>query len=78
MAFFLFPKSIIIFDYSLKELQNFFVQPFPQKKYVCFLCDQFVVIEYPQGICSPIFVVEEFAGLFSVPSVFLIKDSILA
>ena len=29
-----------------------------------------VDIEYPQGICSPIFVVEEFSGLFTHPSVF--------
>ena len=28
-----------------------------------------VDIEYPQGICSPIFVVEEFSGLVTPPSV---------
>ena len=34
---------------------------------------QIVDIEYPQGICSSIFVVEEFSGLFANPSIFLIK-----
>ena len=28
-----------------------------------------VDIEYPQGICSPIFVVEDFYGLFAHPSI---------
>ena len=40
--------------------------------------DQIVDIEYPQGICSPIYVVEKFSGLFAHPSTFLIKDSITA
>ena len=31
---------------------------------------QIVGIEYPQGICSPIFVAEEFSGLFGHPSTF--------
>ena len=31
---------------------------------------QFVDIEYPQGICSLIFFVEEFSGLFAHPSIF--------
>ena len=26
--------------------------------------------EYPQGTCSPIFVVEDFSGLFAHPSAF--------
>ena len=34
-----------------------------------------VDIEYAQGICLPIFVAEEFSGLFAHPSIFLIKDS---
>ena len=29
-----------------------------------------VDIEYPQGICLPIFVVEDFSGLFTHPSFF--------
>ena len=31
---------------------------------------QIVDIEYPEGICSPSFVVEEFSGLFAHPSIF--------
>ena len=34
-----------------------------------------VDIEYPQGICSPIFVVHDFSGLFLHPCTFLIKVS---
>ena len=37
-----------------------------------------VDIEYPQGICSRIFVVGEFSGLFAHQSIFLIKDSMSA
>ena len=33
-----------------------------------------VYIEYPQGICSPIFIIEDFSELFAHPSIFLIKD----
>ena len=32
-------------------------------------------IEYPQGMCSTIFVVDNFSGLFSHAYIFLIKDS---
>ena len=39
---------------------------------------QIIEMKYPQGICSPIFVVEEFSGLFTHPSIFLIKDSMSA
>ena len=36
-------------------------------------------IEYPQWICSPIFVIEDFSGLFAQPSIFFfIRDSISA
>ena len=31
--------------------------------------------EYPQGIYSPIFVVEEFSGIFAHSSIFFIKSS---
>ena len=47
-------------------------------KYACFLHDQtpqILDIESPQGICSPIFDVEKFSGLFSHSSIFLIKYS---
>ena len=39
---------------------------------------QIVDNEYPQGICSPIFIVEEFSGLIEHLSTFLIKDSMSA
>ena len=39
---------------------------------------QIADIEYPQGICSPIFFVEEFSGLFAHLSIFLINDSMSA
>ena len=39
---------------------------------------QIVEIEYPQRICSPFFVVEDFSGLFAHKSIFLIKDSVSA
>ena len=35
-------------------------------------------IVYPQGTCSSIFVAEEVSELFVHPSIFLIKDSMLA
>ena len=35
---------------------------------------QIVDIKHPQKICSPIFVVEDFSGLFVHPSIFLIKN----
>ena len=38
---------------------------------------EIVYIEYPQEICSPIFVVEEFSGLFPHPSTFLNQISIV-
>ena len=39
---------------------------------------QIVDIKYPQKICSRIFVVEDYSGLFVHPSIFLIKNSISA
>ena len=39
---------------------------------------QIVDIEYPRRIRSPIFAVQEFSGLFTHPSIFLIKDSMSA
>ena len=35
-----------------------------------------VDIEYPEGICSPSFAVDDVSGLFLHPSTFLIKDKI--
>ena len=32
---------------------------------------QIVDIEYPRGMCSPIFIFEEFSGLYAHPSIFL-------
>ena len=63
---------------SFKEVQNFSMQSFPQYK-VC-LSSMFYLqnfdFEYPKGICSPHFDVEEFSGLFAHSSIFLIKDSL--
>ena len=39
-----------------------------------FLNDDIVDIEKPDGISSPTFIVNEFAGLFLHPSIFSIKD----
>ena len=67
--------------YSLKNSQNVLIQSFQQHKECFFSIPsnvQIVDIEYPQGICSTIFVAQEFFGLFAHPSTFLIKDSIAA
>ena len=49
------------------------MQSFPRYK-VClsFIWSnpQIVAIEYPQGICSPIFAVEDFSGFFAHPYIF--------
>ena len=39
------------------------------------LNDDTIDIEKPDGICSPTFVVNEFSGLLSHPSIFSIKHS---
>ena len=61
-----FFKSIILFLFSLKNSQNFFIQAFPWCK-VSLLSmwsnAQIVDTEYPRCICSSIFVVAEFSGL---------------
>ena len=51
-----------------KDYKTFLYSLFHDIKYICFL-------GYPEGICSPIFITEEFSGLFPHPSIFLIKDS---
>ena len=76
VTFFFFSKSISLFACPLKDSQKIFVQTSPWYK-VCFfsilLNAKIVGIEYPQGICSSIFVVEEFSGSFSNPYTFLLK-----
>ena len=73
---FFFTKLITFRAFSLKEVQNFFIYSSPRYKVWLFSIlskAHKVGIEHPQGICSPIFVVEEFSGLFAHPSVFLVK-----
>ena len=63
----------------LKRTANLFNKSFPQYKVYLFSIwsnAQIVDIEYPQGIGSLNF--KDFFGLFAHPSIFLIKDSILA
>ena len=67
----------MFFVYFLKEVQNFFRQYFPQYKVCLFSMwsnAQIVDREYPQGICSPISVVEKFSALFAYPSMILVKN----
>ena len=69
---FFFSKWIIFFVSSLKELEKFFIQSFPQYKVYLFSIwtyPQIVDIKYPKGICSPIVAVEDFSGLFEYPSI---------
>ena len=80
VTFFLF-KINYIFRELLKDSQNFFMQSSPRYQVCLFSVlskARIVDIEYPQGMCSRIFVVEEFSGLFEYLSIFLIKDSVLA
>ena len=58
---------------SLREIQNIFMQSSPRYKlYVFFILSNahIVDIEYPQGICSPIYVAEDFSGLDLQLSIF--------
>ena len=74
-TFFSFSKSVIFFVCSLKGSQSFLIQSLLwHNKYFCFLCDQIVNTEYPQGMCSPIFL----HLLFSHLSIFLVKDPMSA
>ena len=66
MATFFFSKSIKFFACFLKHSQSYFIQSFPQHKVRLFSSlpnAQFVAIEYPQGICSSIFITKDFSGL---------------
>ena len=63
---------------SLKDSQNFFMQPLPLYRSCLFsmlLNDDIGDIEKPDGIYSLTFVVDEFSGLFLHPSIFSIKHS---
>ena len=63
---------------SLKDSQNFFMQSLPQYT-SCVLSillnDDIVGIEKSDGICSPIFIVDNFSKLSLHQSTFFIKDS---
>ena len=72
-----FSKLITFVACFLTEVQNFFLQSSP--RYKSFLLStlsktHIVNIECLRVICSPIFVVEGFSGLFAHPSVFLISS----
>ena len=68
----------MVFACSPNDSKTFSCNIFHYIKYVVLLQSNapIVDIEYPQGICSPIFDLEEFSGLFAHSSIFLIKDSI--
>ena len=69
-------KKIWLFTCRLKDSQKIFVQTSPWYKVCLFsilLNAKIVGIEYPQGICSSIFVVEEFSRSFAHPYTFLLK-----
>ena len=55
-----------------------FFQSFPRYKICLFSIGSnphIAHIKCPEGTRSPIFIVEDFSGLFAHPSIFLIKDS---
>ena len=63
---------------SLKDSQNFFIQPLPLYTaclFSMFLNEDIVDIEKPNRICSSSCVVNEFSGIFSHPPIFYIKHS---
>ena len=74
--FFVFKKIVTFVAYSLKELQNLFIQSSPRYKVCLFsiLSKAHIVdIEYSQESCLPIFGVKDFSGLFAYPSIFYQK-----
>ena len=78
VIFFCFQNQLYFLHVILKNHKIFSYNLFRNIKYACFLHDQIpqiIDIESPQGICSPIFVVEKFSRLFSHSSIFLIKYS---
>ena len=81
VTFFSFQNQLYFYCVLLKIPKNFFRQSFPWYKVCLFsiqLNAQVVDIEYPQGICSPIFVVEVLSEVFAHPSICSIKDSMSA
>ena len=69
---FFFLNLIIFIVCSLKDSQIFFLQSLPLYTSCLFsmlLNHDIVDIERPNGIFSPAFVVNEFSGLFSHPSI---------
>ena len=77
VTFFSFQNQLYFLHVLLKIHRTFSCSLFPRYK-VCLSSmwsnPQIVDIEYLQGICSPIFVVEDFFGLFSRPSIFIINN----
>ena len=74
-----FKKKLITFiACSLKNSQNFLMQSLPLYKSCLFsmlLNEDIAAIRKPNGICSLIFVVDKFSGLFLHPSIFFILHS---
>ena len=77
---FFFSKLTIFISCSLKNSFHALLKTILQSLSLCKLClfpmssnIHIVDIEYPQGICSPIFVVDHFLGLFSHSSTFQSK-----
>ena len=68
---FFFSKLIIFIVHSLKDSQNFFVQSSPNTSCLFFIHHastpanvDIMDIDYPQGICSPTVVKDDFSKLF--------------
>ena len=72
-----FSKSINFATCYFREMRKCFIQSSTRYRLCLFsiLSNAHIVdIEYPETICSPIFVVEDFSGFFAHPSILLIKD----
>ena len=70
---FVFSELIVFFASSPKDSQNFFIQSSPLYKSFLFSIPSNVHVvdtEYPQGICSPTIVGNDFSELFLHPSIF--------
>ena len=85
VTFFSFQNHLYFLRVALKKYKTFSYNLFNNIKHDCFLYDQITklltsveIVQYLQRICSPIFVVEEFSGLFVHPSIFLIKGTMSA
>ena len=78
VTFFSLLNPIILLHVLLKAYKTFFIQSFPRYKVCLFLIwsnPQIAGTEYPQKICSPAFLVEDFRGLFAHPSFLLTNHS---